>query len=71
LAPTLFLYDVTSSYLEGVCNELGSFGYNRDKKKGKMQIVAGLLAGPDGLPIAVRVFQGNTPDTMTASKCAS
>jgi len=68
LVPTLFLYDVTSSYLEGVCNELGSFGYNRDKKKGKMQIVVGLLAGPDGLPIAVRVFQGNTPDTMTVSK---
>ena len=66
--PTLFLYDVTSSYLEGVCNELGSFGYNRDKKKGKMQIVVGLLSGPDGCPIAVRVFQGNTSDTMTVSE---
>ncbi|MDP2646725.1 MAG: IS1634 family transposase, partial [Desulfobacterales bacterium] len=37
--PTLFLYDVTSSYLEGVCNELADWGYSRDKKKGKMQIV--------------------------------
>ena len=39
----LFLYDVTSSYLEGVHNELAVFGYNRDGKKGKRQIVIGLL----------------------------
>ncbi|MEN8246782.1 MAG: IS1634 family transposase [Thermodesulfobacteriota bacterium] len=67
-APTLFLYDVTSSYLEGVCNEFAAWGYNRDKKKGKMQIVVGLLAGPDGLPVAVRVFRGNTSDTKTVSE---
>lgn len=67
-APTLFLYDVTSSYLEGECNELANWGYNRDKKKGKKQIVAGLLAGPDGLPVAVRVFEGNTTDTKTVSE---
>jgi len=66
--PTLFLYDVTSSYLEGVCNELADWGYCRDKKKGKMQIVVGMLAGPDGLPVAVRVFRGNTSDTQTVSE---
>lgn len=66
--PTLFLYDVTSSYLEGVCNEFAAWGYNRDKKRGKMQIVVGLLAGPDGLPVAVRVFRGNTSDTKTVSE---
>lgn len=66
--PTLFLYDVTSSYLEGVCNEFADWGYNRDKKRGKMQIVVGLLAGPDGLPVAVRVFKGNTQDTKTVSE---
>ena len=66
--PTLFLYDVTSSYLEGVCNELADWGYGRDKKKGKMQIVVGMLAGPDGLPVAVRVFRGNTSDTQTVSE---
>jgi hypothetical protein len=38
---TLFLYDVTSSYLEGAQNELAAFGYNRDGKKGKRQIVIG------------------------------
>ena len=66
--PTLFLYDVTSSYLEGTCNALGRFGYNRDGKKGKLQIVVGLLTGPDGLPLAVRVFEGNTSDSKTVSE---
>lgn len=66
--PTLFLYDVTSSYLEGTCNELADWGYNRDKKRGKMQVVVGLLTGPDGLPVAVRVFRGNTNDTKTVSE---
>ena len=66
--PTLFLYDVTSTYLEGDCNELANWGYNRDKKKGKKQIVVGLLAGPDGLPVAVRVFEGNTTDTKTVAE---
>ena len=63
--PQLFLYDVTSSYLEGVQNILAAFGYNRDGKKGKMQLVIGLLTGPDGTPVAVRVFEGNTSDKKT------
>jgi transposase len=66
--PTLFLYDVTSSYLEGNENEFADWGYNRDKKKGKKQIVVGLLTGPDGLPVAVRVFAGNTVDTKTVAE---
>ena len=65
--PTLFLYDVTSSYLEGTCNALAEWGYDRDKKRGKKQIVVGLLAGPEGLPVAVRVFKGNTNDPKTVS----
>jgi len=64
-APTLFLYDVTSSYLEGDQNELGDWGYNRDKKRGKKQIVVGLLCGDDGTPVSVRVFKGNTTDLKT------
>jgi transposase len=63
--PQLFLYDVTSSYLEGVKNILAAFGYNRDGKKGKMQLVIGLLTSPDGTPVAVRVFEGNTQDPKT------
>jgi transposase len=63
--PQLFLYDVTSSYLEGEQNELGAYGYNRDGKRGKMQIVIGLLADVEGEPLAVRVFAGNTADPAT------
>lgn len=66
--PTLFLYDVTSSYLEGQSNQLAAFGYNRDGKKGKKQIVVGLLTGPDGVPVAARVFEGNTNDTKTVTE---
>jgi len=62
---TLFLYDVTSSYLEGEHNELGAYGYNRDKKSGKKQIVRGLLTDNEGMPVAIRVFEGNTSDTKT------
>jgi transposase len=66
-ANRLFLYDVTSSYLEGICNELGEWGYNRDGKKGKKQIVIGLLTDQDGDPVAVEVFQGNTSDPKTVT----
>jgi transposase len=63
--PGLFLYDVTSSYLEGTENELSAFGYNRDGKKGKRQIVIGLLCDESGVPISVEVFTGNTQDPRT------
>lgn len=63
--PKLFLYDVTSSYLEGTENELGDWGYNRDGKKGKKIIVYGLLADEDGTPISIQAFKGNTSDNQT------
>ncbi len=63
--PQLFLYDVTSSYLEGDHNELGDWGYNRDKKRGKKQIVIGLLCDDDGAPVSIEVFRGNTQDLST------
>ena len=62
---TLVLYDVTSSYMEGRCCPLAQFGYNRDGKMGKLQIVYGLLCAPDGCPIAVEVFEGATGDPAT------
>ena len=62
---SLFLYDVTSSYLEGTHNELAAFGYNRDGKKGKMQIVIGLLCDEDGQPVSIEVFPGNTQEPRT------
>ena len=64
-ASELFLYDVTSSYFEGTENELSDFGYNRDKKKGKKQIVIGLLCDTEGYPVSVKVFKGNTQDPKT------
>jgi len=63
--PLLYWYDVTSSYLEGEQNELAAYGYNRDGKKGKKQIVVGLLTDDTGWPIAVEVFRGNTQDPQT------
>jgi hypothetical protein len=62
---SLFLYDVTSSYVEGTHNALAAFGYNRDGKKGKMQIVIGLLCDEDGHPVSIEVFPGNTQDSRT------
>lgn len=61
----IFLYDITSSYMEGECCPLSQFGYNRDGKKGKMQIVIGLLTDAAGRPLAVEVFEGNTDDQST------
>src|SRR5438094_3538471 len=63
--PQLFLYDVTSSYLEGEHNALGAYGYGRDGKKNKKQIVIGLLCDAQGEPVSVEVFRGNTQDTQT------
>jgi transposase len=64
-ASGLFLYDVTSSYLEGEHNELGAFGYNRDGKRGKRQLVIGLLCNGGGRPLSIEVFAGNTQDPKT------
>ena len=63
--PGLFLYDVTSSYLEGEHNDLGDWGYNRDKKRCKQQIVIGLLCDEEGEPVSTEVFKGSTGDLST------
>jgi hypothetical protein len=62
IARAIYLYDVTSVYFEGVENELADFGYNRDGKKGKKQLVAGLLTDGDGEPISIELYHGNTGD---------
>jgi hypothetical protein len=62
---TLVLYDVSSSYLEGRCCSLAQFGYSRDGKRGKLQIVYGLLCATDGCPVAIEVFAGSTADPAT------
>ncbi len=63
----IFLYDVTSTYLEGTQNAFAAFGYNRDRKQGKRQIVIGLLCNSEGTPLSIEVFPGNTSDVKTFS----
>jgi transposase len=61
----LALYDLTSSYFEGVTCPLASYGFNRDGKKGKLQVNYGLLTNQGGIPVSVSVFDGNTGDPKT------
>jgi len=61
----LFFYDVTSSYFEGQENALAAFGYDRDGKKHKKQVVMGLLTDDTGEPMSVTLFAGNTGDPTT------
>lgn len=61
----VYLYDITSTYFEGTQNELAAFGYNRDKKKGKMQINIALLTDSEGFPLKIEVFEGNIQDHQT------
>ena len=61
----LVLYDVSSSYVEGRHCPLAQFGYSRDHRGDRPQIVYGLLCTREGLPIAIEVFEGNTGDPST------
>ena len=63
LAPArggIAMFDLSSSWVEGSCCELAARGYSRDGKKGREQIEYGLLTDPEGRPVAIRVFAGNT-----------
>ena len=64
---TLVLYDLTSSYVEGTHCELARRGHSRDRKKGTLQIVFGLLCTAAGCPVAVEVFEGSTSDPNTVA----
>ncbi|MEX0626123.1 MAG: IS1634 family transposase [Chloroflexota bacterium] len=62
---TLVLYDVSSSYFEGrTCPLLGR-GYSRDRRRGSLQIVYGLVCDPEGRPLAIEVFAGGVHDQQT------
>jgi hypothetical protein len=61
----LVLYDLSSSYFEGNQCPLAKLGYNRDGKKGKLQVNYGLLTDERGCPIAVHVYEGNASDSTT------
>ena len=62
---SLVFYDLSSSYFEGTTCPLAKLGYNRDGKKGKLQVNYGLLCAERGCPVAVSVHQGNTTDAST------
>ena len=58
------LFDLTSAWVTGRCCALAARGYSRDGKKGCEQIEYGVLTDPEGRPVAVRVFAGNTADPV-------
>jgi transposase len=61
----LVLFDLTSSYFEGVTCPLAKIGYSRDGKRGTLQVNYGLLTDARGCPVSVEVFEGNTGDPKT------
>jgi hypothetical protein len=65
------MFDLSSSWMEGRCCPLAARGYSRDGKKGKLQIEYGLLTDPEGRPVAVRVFPGNTGDPAAFTQIAA
>jgi transposase len=64
-AGALVLYDLTSSYFEGITCPLAKLGHNRDGKRGLLQVNYGLLTDARGCPVAVSVHEGNTADSNT------
>ena len=63
--------DVSSSYYEGRTCPLMRFGYNRDGKRGKTQVVYAVLSAPGGCPLAVEAYPGNTADPHTVPDLVS
>jgi hypothetical protein len=64
---TLVLYDVSSAAFEGRTCPLGAIGHPKDGVRGRLQIVYGLLTSKDGVPVAIKVFAGNTGDPTTVA----
>jgi hypothetical protein len=64
---TLVLYDVSSAAFEGRTCPLGAIGHPKDGVRGRLQIVYGLLTSPEGIPVAIEVFAGNTGDPATVA----
>jgi transposase len=70
LDPTVYLYDLTSTYFEGKAlqNPKAKRGYSRDKRPDCKQVVVGLVIGREGFPIAHEVFVGNVQDRKTLGR---
>jgi transposase len=67
LQPTIFFYDITSTYFEGQAkkNHKAMRGYSRDKRPDCKQVLVGLAIGKEGFPLAHEVFKGNLQDRQT------
>ncbi|NPV78669.1 MAG: IS1634 family transposase [Firmicutes bacterium] len=68
-SPMLLLYDITSTYLEGTHADDADYGYSRDKRWDRYQVVVGLVCDGEGLPLAVEVWPGDTADKDTVIEC--
>jgi len=68
----LVLFDTTSTYFEGRGPEgLAKFGYSRDRRSDRVQVIIGVLMTGDGIPVAHYVFPGNTADIDAFRKALS
>ena len=61
-------YDITSSYFEGHQCIIADYGYSRDHRGDREQLVIGLVTTPDGFPIKCKIYSGNTSDKTTVPK---
>ena len=68
LETELVLYDITSSYFEGEDAEIGAYGYSRDHRPDRPQIVIGVVTSKEGIPFAHYVFEGNKVDKTTVKE---
>ena len=70
LDPTIYLYDLTSTYFEGQAsrNPKAKRGYSRDHRPDCKQVVVGLVIGREGFPLAHEIFAGNTQDRKTLGR---
>jgi transposase len=64
----LILYDTTSTYFEGTQAEPGEYGHSKDHRWDRYQIIVGMVTDKKGLPMAVRVWRGNTHDASTVNE---
>ena len=64
-SPGVLCHDLTSSYYEGEGGPLARFGYSRDHRNDRPQIEWGMVVTPEGLPITLQVYPGNTTDNTT------
>src|SRR5256884_3217299 len=67
LDPTIYFYDLTSTYFEGLAAKNGKAvrGYSRDHRPDCKQVVVGFVVNRDGFPITHEIFAGNTQDRAT------